>query len=90
MASAARIAANQLNAQESTEPRTSRSTAADAAEPVAASNRGALQYRAPDRRGGDPAKIVHWDSRPDLSNEIRGRGSAKSQFHATGSHSSLV
>ena len=30
--------------------------------------------------GGVPAKIADWHSRPDLLNEISGRGYAKSQF----------
>jgi hypothetical protein len=56
----------------------------NAAEPVAASACGAPPHRAPPPKGRIPAKIAHWPSRADLSNEISGADSVKSQFHATG------
>src|SRR5260370_42182722 len=45
----------------------------DAAEPIAASARGAPQHRAPTASGPIPRKIVPWVSRANLSNEISGR-----------------
>jgi hypothetical protein len=89
MASAARITANRLNAKEGTGPGTPRGTAAMRRSPLRYPP-VELRSTAPPTAMGEIAKIVHWHSRPDLSNEIRGRGSGKSQFHAAGIRSSLV
>ena len=45
----------------------------DAAEPAAASARGARQHRASNRPGPIPRESRHWENRADLSNEISER-----------------
>jgi len=62
-----------------------------ASAPQIAANRS--NARAPHAPGGasvsraDPAKIVHWESRANLSNEISERHAAERQFHAAGNRS---
>ncbi len=75
MASAAQIAANRLNAQEGTEPRNAHmNKSGDAAGAHCGIRpRSSRGIRARNRLGADPAKIVYWDSRANLSNEISGR-----------------
>jgi hypothetical protein len=84
MASAARSAANRLNAPEGTEPRSRLCKRAMQRCPLRHLPAELGSNRVPIATGQIPAKIAHWDSRPDLLNEISGRESAESQFQAAG------
>jgi len=74
MASAVLIAASRLNAREGTGG-------------LDTSASGARQNRVRNHPGTAPRKIAYWDSRPDLLNDVSGRGCAKSQFRAAATRS---
>jgi len=70
MASVAQMATNRLDAQEGAGPRTPRGKPAMRWNRL---RRPPMELDTASASGRIPRKIVHWDSRPDLSNEISGR-----------------
>ena len=75
MASAAQIAANRLNAQKSTGPRTRRGKAAMRRNPV----RHGLSAATAQETA--PAQNANWHSRADLLNETNGSSAGKKPIH---------